>query len=137
MPAVYLSGKFNCEITLVKDDYPYSDWIDDNLAQERQAYERPNLGLWLQIENTDDNISPFAIPVTELDIYEGAFNCSRNGLTFKFEFDGKAKVNVNKDTKAAVDRGEKPKATEVSINGASYSFDQPVEVSFIIQSKKL
>jgi hypothetical protein len=58
-------------------------------------------------------------------------------MKFTFEFDGKAKVNVHKDTKSAIDAGEKAKATGFTVNGAQQGFENPVEISLVIQSKKL
>lgn len=137
MPSAYVGGKFQGTIKLVDKDYPYSDWIDKKLAKQREDYEKPNLSLWLEIENTEDPISPLAIPITNLDIYEGTIKFSQNGMAFTIEFDGKAKVNVHKDTKAAIDAGKKAKATAISINGTQQDFDNPIEINLIVQSKKL
>jgi len=137
MPTVYVGGKFEGTITLTDKDYPYSQWTDKKLAKQREDYKKPNLSLWLEIENKEDAISPLAIPVTNLDVYEGSMKCSQSDMKFTFEFDGKAKVNVHKDTKAAIDAGEKAKATGFTVNGAQQGFENPVEISLVIQSKKL
>jgi len=137
MPTVYIGGKFEGTITLPDKDYPYNQWTDKGLAKEREEYKKPNLSLWLEIENKNDPISPLAIPVTNLDVYEGSMKCAQSDMTFTFEFDGKAKANVHKDTKAAIDAGEKAKATGFTVNGAQQSFENPVEISLVIQSKKL
>jgi hypothetical protein len=75
--------------------------------------------------------------VNNLDVYEGGMKCSQNGMKFTFEFDGKAKVNVHKDTKTAIDAGETAKATGFAINGAQHNFENPIQISLVIQSKKL
>lgn len=137
MPTVYVGGKFEGTITLTDKDYPYSQWTDKKLAERREDYKKPNLSLWLEIENKEDPISPLAIPVTNLDVYEGSMKCSQSDMKFTFEFDGKAKVNVHKDTKAAIDAGEKAKATGFTVNGEKQGFENPVEISLVIQSKKL
>lgn len=137
MPIVYVSGKFDGTITLVDKDYPYSQWIDKKLAKQREDYKKPNVTLWLEIENKQDPISPLVIPITNLDVYEGAIKFSQNEMSFTVVFDGKAKVNVHKDTKAAIDAGEKAKATGMAINGAQHGFDNPMEISLTVQSKKL
>lgn len=137
MPTVYVGGKFEGTITLVDKDYPYTQWIDKKLAKQREDYKKPNLSLWLEIENKEDPISPLAIPITNLDVYEGSIKFSQNEMKFTIEFDGKAKVNVHKDAKAAIDAGEKAKATAIAINGAQQGFDNPMEISLTVQSKKL
>jgi len=137
MPTVYVGGKFEGAITLTDKNYPYSQWTDKKLAKQREDYKKPNLSLWLEIENKEDPISPLAIPVTNLDVYEGSMKCSQSDMKFTFEFDGKAKVNVHKDTKAAIDAGEKAKATAFTVNGAQQGFENPVEISLVIQSKKI
>lgn len=137
MPIVYVAGKFSSIVKLKDKDYPYSEWVDKDLAKQREEYEKPNLSLWLEIENKEDEVSPFAIPVTNLDVYEGSINCTQSGMSFTLEFDGKAKVNVHKDTKAAIDKGEKPKAIGMAVNGASQDFEEPLEVQLAVQSKKI
>ena len=137
MPNIYVSGKFTCSIELSDKDYPYTDWVDKKLAKQREEYEKPNLSLWLEIENKDDSMSPLAIPITNQDVFEGSIKYSQNGMKFTLEFDGKAKVSVHKDTKKAIDDGEKPLATGIAINGAQHSFDQPMTQSLEISSKKI
>jgi hypothetical protein len=137
MPAVFVGGKFEGVITLSSKDYPYSEWVDKNLAREREEYEKPNLSLWLEIENKDDPVSALTIPVTNLDVYEGGMKCSQADMKFTFEFNGKAKVNVHKLTKAAIDSGQKVRVTGFSVNGAQQDFENPVEITLLIQSKKL
>ena len=137
MPTVYVGGKFEGTITLADTDYPYKQWIDKKLAKEREDYKKPKLSLWLEMENKEDPISPLVIPVTNLDVYEGAIKFSQNEMKFTIDFDGKAKVNVHKDVKTAIDAGEKGKATAIAINGAEQGFDTPIEINLTIQSKKL
>lgn len=137
MSTVYVGGKLEITITLTDKDYPYDCWTDKKLAKQREEYKQPNLSLWLEIENKEDPISPLSIPVTNFDVYEGTMKCSQSDMKFTFEFDGKAKVNVHKDTKAAIDAGEKAKATGFIVNGAQQDFENPVEISLAIQSKKL
>lgn len=63
--------------------------------------------------------------------------CTQDGMKFTFEFSGKAKVNVTKETKAAVDAGEKPKPTGIMINGAEAVYETDSELTLVVQSKKL
>ncbi len=137
MPAIYVGGKFTASVTLEDKDYPYKQWTDAKLAKQREEYKKPNITLWLQIENKDDPISPLAIPVTNLDVYEGSLKTSQNGLTFTIEFDGKAKPTVHKDTKTAVDAGQTAMATSIAINGTQHSFETPLKIELTVQSKKL
>ena len=137
MPVVYVGGQFSVTVTLPDKKLPYKDWIDRKLAAEREKFKKPNLMLWLQIEDKEDPISPLAIPVSDLDLYEGVMKVTQDGMTFHFEFDGKAKVTVHKDTKAAVDAGEKAHATSISVNGRRHPLGEPMDIGLVIQSKKL
>jgi hypothetical protein len=137
MPVIYVSGNFVGSVILENKDYPYSEWIDTSLKNEREERNKPTLTLWLEIENKDDPISPFTIPVSNLDVYEGGLKVSQSELTFTVNFDGKAKPSVHKDTKAAIDAGGVALATGVAINGAQHLFQTPLPVSLKIQSKKL
>lgn len=138
MPNVFVGGKVSFSITLPKDaDFTFEQWTDKDLAKQRQEYKRPNVGLWFEIPNKKDKICPFAIPVYETGIYEGNFEVSQSGRTFTFSFDGKAKADVHKDTKAQLEKGQVPKLVGVSINGQSFSPDKPIPAELAIQLKKL
>jgi hypothetical protein len=137
MPSVYVSGKFKGTVELEDTEYPYSEWTDDELAKKRESFKKPNLILWLKIENEADPISPLMIDIQDLNVYEGVFKFSQVGMLFTVEFDGKAKPTVHKDTKVAVDAGKSAQVDSMSKNGASHSFSSIEESSFVIQSKKL
>lgn len=136
MPAVYIGGKFNIEVNLDSEEYPYDHWVDNELAEQRAEYDRPNLSIWFEIENKLDEISPLSIPVTNLDIYEGEFRFTNEELNFQITFNGKAKATVSKDVKAAIDAGKTSRITGLAINGAEYTVDI-AEHGLTVQSKKL
>lgn len=138
MPNVFVSGKVSFSITLPKDaDFTFRQWTDKSLAKDRKEYNRSNLGLWFEIPNKKDEISPYAIPVNETGIYEGNFEVTQSGRTFTFLFDGKAKADVHKDTKAQIEKGKAPKLVGVSVNGQQFSPDEPIPAELAIQLKKL
>jgi len=138
MPFVFVSGNLDLSVSLTKDDdFLIKEWKDKKLAKQRAEYEKPNLGLWLELENSKDPSTPLPIPIYELDIYEGEFIATQSGNEFNFKFNGKAKVTVHKSTKDHLDNGALAKLHSVSINGASYNFEEPKSVDFQISSKKI
>ncbi len=138
MPNVFVGGKVSFSVTIPKDDdFTFKQWTDKSLAKQRKQYNRPNLGLWFEIPNAKDKISPFAIPVNETEVYEGNFEVSQSGRTFTFIFDGKAKADVHKDTKAQIEKGKAPVLVRVSINGQGFAPDEPIPAELAIQLKKL
>ena len=137
MPAVYLDGSFSNVVQFSAKNSTFNDWADKKLAKQRDEYKKPNIILWLKIENDSEPIAPFAIPITNYDLYEGQMSCNQDGMNFKFEFNGKAKVNVQKDTKQAIDAGKVAKVSGIAINGAEYPFEETLPISVIISSKKI
>ena len=138
MPAVYVSGKFKAKITLTNDqDFLIEEWNDKKLAAERRESKKPNLSLWIEIPNPEDEVSPFAVPLNDIDLYDGVFTYDQDGNNFSITFDGKAKATVHKSTKEAIDAGHKGLVSSISVNGAGYGFDEPLPCDLIIQSKKI
>jgi hypothetical protein len=138
MPFVFVSGNLELTVTLTKDDdFLLKEWKDKKLAKQRAEYEKPNLGLWLELENLKNTSTSLPIPIYELDIYEGEFIATQSGNEFNFKFNGKAKASVHKSTKEQTDTGALAKLHSVSINGASYNFDEPKSVDLQISSKKI
>ena len=138
MPNVFVGGKVSFSITIPKDDdFTFKQWTDKSLADQRRGYKRSNLGLWFEIPNAKEPISPLAIPVEETGVYEGNFEVNQSGRTFTFIFDGKAKADVHKDTKTQLEKGKVPMLVRVSINGQGYSPDEPISTELAIQLKKL
>ena len=136
MPVVYISGKLEVQVDLGKDDdFEFEQWADPDLKDQRQSYKKPTIGLWFEAQNQEDSISPFALSVTDLDMYQGALSVSQSARKFIFSFDGAAKVNAHKDTKTAVDRGAEFQLTGVSVNGQQVGVPQQAS-ELIIQSKK-
>jgi len=118
MPIVYVAGNLDVEVELGSDDdFAYEQWTDESLKKQRQEYKRPNISLWLEAPNPEDAISPYAIPVTELDMYEGVLSVSQKSRIFTLSFKGAAKVNAHKDVKSCVDSGGAFKLVGVSVNG--------------------
>jgi hypothetical protein len=138
MPFVYVSGSMRVDVQLPEDsNFPFEQWIDEKLAQSRMEYERPRIGFWMDIPNENDPISPYSIPLYELDAYEGELSVINNERLFTFKLDGKFKVKVHKDVKEQIDFGKKPLLTSVSINGHSHPLSESLSVDFKIQSKKI
>lgn len=137
MPIIYVSGKFSATVLLQDKDYPYQDWIDKKLTKKRTENDKPISGIWLEIENAEDPVSPFTIPLTNLDVYEGGINSTQSEMNFTMIFEGKAKVNVHKLTKEALDKGGVALATAISINGAQQELAKAQKTDLQIQSKKL
>lgn len=136
MPTVYVSTNFEASVTLAADDgFVFSEWTDKKVAKEREEYEKPNKGVWLQIVNPDDEVEVFPIPITEKDVYEGVFDVKRDGRKFSFCLNGKAKVTIHKTTKEKLDSGLTPKVSGLMINGQQYEVDLPIDA--VIQSKKI
>jgi hypothetical protein len=136
MPTIYVSTNFETSITLAADDdFVFNQWTDKKLPKEREEYEKPNKGIWLQIVNPNDQVEVFPIPITEKDIYEGALDVKRDGRKFSFFLNGKAKVSIHKTTKERLDSGLTPKVAGLMINGQEYPVDLPIEA--LIQSKKI
>lgn len=138
MPAVYVSGKFTAKVSLTKDqDFLIEEWNNKKLAAERLESKRPNLSIWIEIPNPEDEVSPFAVPLNDIDRYDGVFKYDQDGNNFLITFDGKAKATVHKSTKEAIDAGHKGVVASISVNGAGYGFDQPLPCELTIQSKKI
>lgn len=136
MPTVYVSTNFEASINLAADDdFVFGEWTDKKLAKEREEYEKPNKGIWLQIVNPNDGVEVFPIPITEKDIYEGSLDVERDGRKFSFSMNGKAKVSIHKTTKEKLDLGLSPKVAGLMINGQEYAVDLPIDA--LIQSKKI
>ena len=136
MPTVYVSANFNATVNLSKDDdFVFGEWTDNKLAKKREVYDNPNLGIWLQITNPENEIEIFPIPVTEKDVYEGNLSVTRDDRKFSFSFNGKAKVNIHKSTKEKLDAGLVPRVSGLMINGQQYDTDLVIEAN--IQSKKI
>lgn len=136
MPVVYVSGKLEVQVDLGKDDdFEFEQWTDADLKEQRKSYKKSTVGLQLESQNPEDEISPFALPISDLDMYQGALRVSQSGREFIFSFDGAAKVNAHKDTKAAVDGGAKFQLTGVSINGQQVGVTKKAS-ELTIQSKK-
>jgi len=136
MPTVYVSANFNATVNLSKDDdFVFGEWTDKKLAKKREGYDNPNLGIWLQITNPENEIEIFPIPVTEKDVYEGNLSVTRDDRKFSFNFNGKAKVNIHKSTKEKLDAGLVPRVSGLMINGQQYDTDLVIEAN--IQSKKI
>lgn len=136
MPVVYVLGDLEVEVELGKDDdFQYDQWTDADLRTQRQLFKKPTVGLWFEARNLEDSISPFAIPVTDIDMYQGTLKVSQSKRKFIFNFSGAAKVNAPKETKEAVDSGIKFKLTAVSVNGQQFEIDEKTS-GFTIQSKK-
>lgn len=136
MPTIYVAGSFKTSIDLKDDDTTYEFWTDKKLAKEREGVW-PNLTLWLEIENAEEPISPFTIPVSVTEVYDGHMTCIQTGKSFQFEFNGKAKATVHKVTKAAVDEGKKPMASAIAVNGSQKEFEEKQAINLVVQSKKL
>lgn len=118
MPVVCISGKSEIQVDLGKDDaFEFEQWTDADLKHRRHSYKKRTIGLLFEAQDQEDYISPFALPMTDLDMYQGALSVSQSGRKFIFSFDGAAKVNAHKDTKTAVDRGAELQLTGVSVNG--------------------
>lgn len=140
MPAIYVSGNEKISVTLPNDDdheFTFGQWTDKKLAKQRTEYDRSNAGIWLTIANEDDPSCPFSFPVADRDVYDGSLTVTQNGRTFNFEVNGKFKVNVHKDIKAQIDASNQPKLESLVINGQQYSYEAPIDISIIVQSKKL
>jgi hypothetical protein len=137
MPAVYVSGIYEVDINVPQGDEIFDQWTDATLAEQRKEYGHGNVGFWLEIENSEDPLCPFAIPIYEIDSYEGGLTVTRKDRIFTFKLSGKFKVNVSKLTKAKIEAGMKPKLVSVSVNGRSWGLESQPYVSFILQSKKL
>lgn len=137
MPSIFVAANEEFHITLKDKDHPYKSWIDKKLAKQREEYKKPNIILWFEIENKIDPIAPFAIPVTDLDVYEGVMNYEQNELAFKLTFRGKAKANVNSETKKVIDSGQTAELASVSINGEGYAFENAIKTKAIFQSRKM
>lgn len=137
MPAVYLEGNFSNIVQFASKSSTFNDWADKKLAKQRDEYKKPNIILWLKIENESEPIAPFAIPITNYDLYEGHMSCVQDGMSFKFEFKGKAKANVQKDTKQAVDAGKVARVSGIAVNGAEFAFEETLPITVIFSSKKI
>ncbi len=136
MPFVFVSGKFSTKVDLPNDeDFTYGEWTDKKLAKQRKEYEQPNMGLWFEFVDADDETKTYPVPLYENDVYDGSLAVVQSGRSFTFSFDGKAKVNVHKNTKALIDSGQIPPLTSVSLNGQGYGVDQTI-TGLAIQSKK-
>lgn len=136
MPATYIAGKISASVKFDSDDdFTYQEWTDSEIASRREKNKKSNLGLWLEIENPADPVSPFSIPVNDADVYDGKFEATQQGLTFNFTFDAKAKCTVHKSTKEKIDLGAKPKLTGLIINGQQYAVELDIDV--VTSSKKL
>lgn len=140
MPAVYVSGTLSFDVTLPDDKnhkWTFGQWTDKKLAKQRAEYEHPAVSIELRMENEDEPICPFVLYVSEKDAYEGALTVTQKGRVFSFAFSGKFKADAHKDTKAQIDAGRRPKLQSVSINGTGYGVPTPIDVDWVIQSKKI
>lgn len=137
MPTIYVSGQFSTTVTLTdEDEYFEEQWNDKALFDERKKAGKSTVGFWIHIPNPEDEISPFAFAVNDIDMYEGSFGFEKKGNQYIFKFDGRAKVNAHKSVKSAVDSGMTGPIHSISISGEGYSFDQPVVHALIVQGKK-
>jgi hypothetical protein len=140
MPIVYVAGQFRGVIDLSDHGYPYDDWIDPELRERREEYGHSYVSIWVEIDNPNDPISPFAFDIPDQGVYEGGMSLTQDKGVFTLEFSGKAKVSVTKETRARIDGGLQSgdaKVTSFSVNGASGCLEVPTPVMFIVQSKKI
>ena len=136
MPIVYVETRFEKTVNLSKDDdFVFGEWTGKELEKGRLELKKPNKGLWFEIQNPDDPVETFPIPINENDIYEGGIEITRNDRTFTFGVNLRAKVNVHKSTKEKIDQGLLPDLTGLSINGQQFPVRDKIALK--IQSKKI
>ena len=87
MPIIYVHLNFQTEVNLLDDNFTYKEWTNKKLADERKKYNRPNKGIWLELNDDETSAESYPVAITESEIYEGDMAIERNDRSFFFNVD--------------------------------------------------